>query len=117
MKKLNRIAFAACIISLLPQTASADFWCTATPTGIFTNSGGAVIVQMPWRQDWVAVCNIKTNWKGVDPSVCWTWFSHLSTAVADQKSTMIYYSGTGTCAGLATYESAPAPYYVRLNGQ
>jgi hypothetical protein len=115
MSKFNRIAFVASILSLWPQTASADFWCDAAPTGIFTNSNGSVIVQMPWRLDWVGVCNVKTTWKGVDPSVCWAWFSHLSTAMADQKSVTIYYSGTGSCASIATYENSPVPYYIRLN--
>ncbi|MDP5278256.1 hypothetical protein Q9Q95_04910 [Sphingomonas sp. DG1-23] len=115
MRKFNRIALIASILSLWPQTASADFWCDGTPTSIFTNSNGAVIVQMPWRLDWVAVCNVKTSWKGIDPSVCWTWFSYLNTAITEQKPITAYYSGTGTCATVATYENAPAPYYVRLN--
>jgi hypothetical protein len=105
------------IMSLWPGTAFADFWCAGTPSGIFTNSNGAVIVQMPWRQDWVGICNVKTNWKGIDPSICWAWFAHLSTAVNEHKPVTVYYSDQRSCSTITTYENSPAPYYVRLDAQ
>lgn len=118
MNKFGRVAALAGLLSLYPQTALADFACEGTPTGIFTSNTGVVVVQMPWRQDWVGICNVKTNWKGIDPSICWAWFAHLSTAVAEQRPIMVYYApAEGTCATIPRYESSPAPFYVRLNTQ
>jgi hypothetical protein len=117
MKKFGRVAALAGLASLYPQTALADFACEGTPTGIFTNGNGAVTVQMPWRQDWVGICNVKTSWKGIDPSVCWAWFAHLSTAVAEHKPIIVYYADPSSCTTIPLYESSPAPYYVRLNTQ
>ena len=116
MRNFNRAAFVW-VLLLWPQTAFAQFWCTGTPISVLTNSNGSVIAHMPWRQDWVGVCNVKTSWKGIDPSVCWTWFSYLSTAMVEQKPILVYYSGEGNCASISTYENSPAPYYVRLNAQ
>lgn len=117
MRKFRRVGLIAGLVSLYPQAALATFWCEGTPTGIFTNSNGTVIVQMPWRQDWVGICNVRTNWKGVDPSVCWAWFAHLSTAVTEKRPAMVYYSAEGTCATIPVYETSPAATYVRLNTQ
>lgn len=116
MRKLQRAVMAG-LLSLYPQTALADYWCEDTPTGIFTNNTGTVIVQMPWRQDWVGICNVKSAWKDIDPSTCWSWFSYLATAVNERKPVVIYYSGAGTCATVPLYEASPAPFYVRLNAQ
>lgn len=116
MRYFNRTIIAATML-LWSQASAAQVSCTGTPTGVFTNTNGSLVAQMPWRQDWVGVCNVKTSWKGIDPSICWTWFTFISTAIAEQKPILVSYSGASNCASIATYENSPAPYYVRLDAQ
>lgn len=106
---------AACLLT--PQLARAQSWCTGVPNAILTQSDGLVIVDVPWRHSWVGICNIRSNWKGIDTNVCWNWFSQITAAIADEKPTVIYYSATLDCAAVPTYDSSPAPYYVSMRRQ
>ena len=80
---------------------------------------GLVSVRPPWRNDWLGVCNLNVEWKGVPTSTCFAWFSQLNNAIANGNEIMMYYADLDQedCANLPTGEISPAPDYVRISTQ
>ena len=100
-----------------PQVAFADAFCGPS---VITRSliyiDGSVKIWAPWRNDYITVCNLKTNWKSVDPQLCWSWYTKIDNAVSKGNKIAIYYGGItqAECAAMPTYDGAPAPLYVEL---
>jgi len=99
-----------------PSNASATAWCSGPITNTLTYSNGTVMILSSWRSGWTQICNVKEEWKGVAPEVCYVWFSHVSSAITEDKSMTVYYTGIqqSECATMPTYGGAPAPAYVML---
>lgn len=119
MKKMNSIVvLAAAAAMIAPVPAWADAYCGPNViTQSLAYSDGSIKIRAPWRHDFVTVCNIKTIWKGIDPQLCWAWYSKIDNAVSKGSKIMIYYAGVPqeACATMPTYDGAPAPLYVELN--
>ncbi|MEP2990308.1 MAG: hypothetical protein ABJN65_00985 [Parasphingorhabdus sp.] len=107
----------AIILMALPSTGNAAAWCSGNITNTFTTSSGEVVILGTWRGTWTSICNVKQEWKGVPPEVCYVWFSHVSNAITENKTVTVQYSAIDQteCATMPTYSTAPAPYYVMLN--
>jgi hypothetical protein len=101
-----------------PETAFADAYCgPAVITRSLAYSDGSVKIFAPWRGDFVTICNLKANWKGIDPQLCWSWYAKIDNAVSKGNKIGVYYGGAapGDCATMLTYDYAPAPLYIELN--
>ncbi|MEO9599791.1 hypothetical protein [Parasphingorhabdus sp.] len=115
MKKSILTALAAGVL-ILPSSANANAFCSGTVTHTLTYVNGGVMIRSTWRNNWTQICNVKEEWKGVTPEVCYIWFSHASSAVTENKPLTVHYLGLdqAECATMPTYGGAPAPYYVLL---
>lgn len=111
------LASALALALASASEAKADAYCAAVPSEVLTRIDGMVIVSTTYR-GWIGVCNVRTAWKGIDPSICWSWFSTVSNAVIQRKGLGLYYSqlAPADCATMGTYDDSPAPYYVRMAG-
>lgn len=116
---LGRCLAAAVFVAIIGSTeAHAAAYCIAVPGEVLVGADGMVDVLTPSRGDWVGLCNIRTTWKGVDPSVCVSWFAMTANAVTQRKGLGVYYQelSQSDCASIETYERSPAPRYVRAAG-
>jgi hypothetical protein len=105
--------------SVAAMPANADVYCggTGPVNRVLTYADGSVLVNTNWRGDFIAICNLTTTWKGVQPSTCFAWMSQIAAAVTANKSTGFWYGGFSdprSCATMPTYFSAPAPVYIDI---
>ncbi len=112
------MTIAAVILPLGVSDVFADAYCVATPSEVLVGSEGLVVMLTPFRGDWVGICNVRVAWKGVDPSICVSWFSMVANAVTQHKGLGVYYSGLAPsiCSSVTTYYESPVPAYIRISG-
>ncbi|MEO9469205.1 hypothetical protein [Parasphingorhabdus sp.] len=98
-----------------PAFAAAS--CFGTISQVKTEDDGAVLIYSSWRTAYTQVCNLKDNWKGIDPQTCWGWFAHSSTALTENLAVRVYYAAlaSGDCPTLDTGSLSPAPTYIILH--
>jgi len=115
MKKLIAIIGGITVL-VLPMNVNATAWCSGNITNSYTTSAGEVVIRSTWRNEYSSICNVKQDWKGVSPEVCYVWFSHVSNAITENKPVIVYYPSIDQteCATMPTYSGAPAPGYVML---
>jgi hypothetical protein len=109
------IASAALLCS--PGLAHAATFCgPAVITRSLIYTDGSVKIFAPWRNDFVQICNLKVNWKGVDPQLCWSWSARVDNAISKGQRIALYYADLqpGECATMLTYAGAPAPLYLEF---
>lgn len=60
--------------------------------------------------------NLKTNWKGIDPQLCWAWSTRIDNAISKGQKIGIYYANIAQaeCATMLTYDGSPAPLYIEF---
>lgn len=83
--------------------------------GVLPYNDGSVNVRTTGRDDWTIICSLSntyTNTLTVGPNVCATWTALLLRAKKNNQQVEFWYSGSGSCAGIATYGSAPVPVYI-----
>jgi hypothetical protein len=106
------------ILMLLHCSASfaASQWCTSKVTNLFIVNSGEVTANYGFRGEYLSVCNLNSEWKGISPTTCAAWYSILKTAVSRQSDVTLHYPGEqiSACNTIPTYGSSPAPYYVML---
>ncbi|WP_130107731.1 hypothetical protein [Iodobacter fluviatilis] len=104
------------ILMLLHCSASfaASHACTSKVSNLYINSSGFVTASFAFRSEFLAICNLNADWKGVSPITCAGWFSILKSAVTRQTDVVLHYLDIAACNTLPTYEGAPAPFYVML---
>jgi hypothetical protein len=108
MKKI--VAFMmACII---PLHANAAFECNVKVINILIYSEGTVNIVHAGRNDYTHICNLNAERAGVSPTTCAMWAGMLQAIKKKDGLATFYYGGTGTCATLPTYASAPVPSYI-----
>jgi len=108
MKKL----VTAIVLGTLPVSAFADFSCSTKVTAVLVYADGSVNVFTAVRNDYTYVCNLETPRLGIEVTTCAMWTAALFDAKKSASNIGLYYSGTGSCATLATYSGSPAPYYL-----
>lgn len=115
MKKFILAALTGIALAL-SSNAFAAAYCSGPISHTLTYASGDVLILSSWRSTWTQVCNVKQEWKGVTPEVCYLWFSKISSAITEDKSMTVYYAGIeqSECATMPTYGGAPAPGYMLL---
>lgn len=115
--KTNLRVIMAVTLALASASAHAEAYCGPTVvTESLSYRDGRVLILAPWRGDYVTMCSMTVAWKGVDPQVCWVWYSKIENAVADGKKLLIYYPNItqAECATMAIYDGAPAPGMISM---
>ena len=100
---------------LFAVPASAAIWCGGKLAGVYINSTGDVIINGSWRNDWTRICNLKEDAPGA--VTCSLWASYAATAWQGNRNVRLMYSGPASCAAIPTYNGAPVPGYLMLEGQ
>ncbi|MEP2103982.1 MAG: hypothetical protein ABJP02_17785 [Parasphingorhabdus sp.] len=115
MKKCIPSILAAASLAI-PSVANAAAFCDGAITQTITYANGSVLIRGAWRNSYTQICNVKTEWKGVTPDVCYVWVSHASNAVTENKPVIVHYTGLdqAECATMPNYGGSPAPAYVML---
>jgi hypothetical protein len=108
MKKIALILAAA----LLPLHAVAEYECNAKIQNVLIYKEGLVNVLHSGRGDYTVVCSLAADHGGVSPSTCAMWAVMLQAIKKKNGTANFYFTGTGSCATLPTYGSAPAPVYI-----
>ena len=101
-------------LSLFATPANAAVWCDGKITQFYTDSGGNFLVLPTFRGDWVQICSVQAEWKGISLETCNTWIATVMTGMSSNKTFTMVYSDLSDCLQVPTYASAPAPAYVRL---
>ncbi|WP_229955892.1 hypothetical protein [Parasphingorhabdus litoris] len=115
MKKSISTVFAIATLSM-SSSVSAAAWCQGYIDQILTYDSGQVGIYSTWRSGWTTICNVKTEWKGIPPEICFVWFSTASSSITENKQVIVYYRtiDQADCATISAGLAAPAPGYVRL---
>jgi hypothetical protein len=100
---------------LFAHQAQAAQWCTTTVSNLITYSDGAVKVLVSARGDYLQLCNINADWKGIAPTTCASWLTLVRSAVARKSSMILFFAEDTPCNLIATYGSGPAPGYVMMS--
>jgi|SRR5687767_6538293 hypothetical protein len=114
---MRRLA-ASLILGLLPLACLADFQCNGTVRDVLVYGDGSVnvrhagLIRPNNTTFFTFVCNLKTEWRGVDTATCAMWTSMLLALKTNGNTAQFYYLGTGSCANLPEYDLAPAPRYI-----
>lgn len=113
---MKRILLGTLIAIVMASPAAAfPRWCDGTPGNFYIRTDGAAIYQASWRGgDYVQVCNVRVEWKGVPTDVCLTWVAKIDAAVALGKNIRIKYDDAPPCDQVPTNGAAPGPNYVML---
>lgn len=115
----NKIRIATLIIVTLLSSGveAAAIWCSGKISSTYVDASGSLITTSAWRGDYTMLCNIRSAWKGIDPTVCLSWMGIALTAASKQQSVTIQYTDPAAvaCNTLETYAGAPPPVYLMLN--
>jgi hypothetical protein len=101
-------------MSMFSNAQAVDQYCSGLVSDHLVYSNGTLMIRAPWLNEWTYLCNLQSPWKGVSTEACFTWFSLVTAARANNKPVGAYYQTQLTCATLGTYENAPAPMYLRM---
>lgn len=107
----NKITLLMSLL-LLSMPSQAAFHCTVDVVRVLVYAGGNVNVLHSGRDDYTVICNLNSPQNGVAVTTCAMWTSMLQNIKKANGKAIFYYSGTGTCADIATYGSAPTPVYI-----
>jgi hypothetical protein len=116
-KTLRCVLAAALLLGAqIVNAQSTPVACTTKANNLFVTNAGEVRVFLSVRADYVQVCGVNSDWKGVSPVACMSWVALLRSAVSRQADLIVYYNDPAVtnCTAIATYGSAPAPVYVML---
>jgi len=97
---------------LLSMPSYASFHCTVDVTRVLVYANGDVNVLHSGRGNFTVICNLNAPLNNVAVTTCAMWTSMLQSIQKADAQAIFYYSGTGTCAGIETYGSAPTPVYI-----
>lgn len=98
--------------SMLPLHAVAVYECNVSVSRVLVYQDGKVNVLHTGRGDYTVICNVASDYQGVSPSTCAMWTALLSSIKKKNGLAAFYYDGSGSCATLPTYGSAPSPIYI-----
>jgi hypothetical protein len=98
--------------ALLPFNAMAVYECNVTVKNVLVYSSGMVNLLHSGRGDYTFICNLSEDYRGVSVTTCAMWTAMLQAIKKKNGLANIYYDGTGSCATLPNYSSAPIPVYI-----
>lgn len=111
----NLVRLLVILLSFFAVQAQAAQWCNTNVSNLIVYGDGNVVVAASVRGDYLQVCNINQEWKGVTPPTCASWLGLIRSGVSRAASMIFYYNEDTACTAIPTYGSAPAPGYVMLN--
>jgi hypothetical protein len=100
------------LLVLIPSQSFAYYQCNVQVRDVLVYGDGSVNVRHTGRNDFTYVCNLQAVRLGVGVSTCAMWTSLLLNVKKNNSTAQFYFDGTGSCAALPTYTSAPAPLYI-----
>jgi len=100
------------VSAMLPFHAIAAYQCDVSVKNVLVYSVGVVNVLHSGRNDYTIICSMSADYGGVSVSTCAMWTAMLQAIKKKNGIAQFYYDGTGSCATLPTYGSAPVPIYV-----
>ena len=100
------------LASLLPLHAVAHYECNVKVVNVLVYHNGVVNVLHAGRGDYTVICNLNSDYGTVSPTTCAMWAAMLQAIKKKNGLANFYYEGSGSCATLATYGSAPVPVYI-----
>jgi len=110
--KLYMAMFIA--IGLLASPAKATVWCDGKINQFYTDSSGNFVILPTFRGDWVQICSVQAEWKGISVQTCNTWIATVISGMSGGKTFTMVYADLSDCLQIPSYSSAPAPSYIRL---
>ncbi|WP_298303438.1 hypothetical protein [uncultured Erythrobacter sp.] len=113
---MKRVLFGPLLALLIASPAAAfPRWCDGTATNFHIRTNGDAIYQPSWRGgEYVQVCNVRVEWKGVPPDVCLTWIAKIDAAIVFGKRIRLKYNDAPPCEQMPINTNAPGPDYVML---
>ncbi|MDR6985123.1 hypothetical protein J2X32_003780 [Rheinheimera pacifica] len=109
-----RLLLILCSFFIAAFTVDASVWCSGKIKGVYITSGGDVVINGSWRNNWTRICNLNAG--DVNTVTCSMWASYAATATKENIDvTLNYNNGVSSCSAIDTYENAPTPYYLMLN--
>ena len=96
-------------------SAHAQFSCKVSINGVLAYNDGSVNVLHSGRGDWTVVCALGrpyTQGLTVGPETCAVWYATMLRAKKNVQLLDFYFNGSGTCATINTYWTAPVPTYI-----
>jgi hypothetical protein len=107
------LAFSLSLI--LGNAVAAPQWCSGKVTSVYITKDGGVNGKFAFRNEYLTVCNMNSDWKGVSSITCTGILAILKDAVARKADVANYYETTNyTCADLPTYSATPAADAIML---
>lgn len=107
---MNKLICA--LLMLFGSSCHAAFECYVKVNNVLVYKDGNVNILHTGRNDYTVICNLATPYQGVAITTCAMWTSMLQNIKENGGTANFYFDGTGTCATLPTYGSAPAPVYI-----
>lgn len=106
----------AIVLTLLSSAApaSAAVWCNGRITQVYTERGGGLLILPSFRNQWIQICSVQTEWKGILPQTCNAWASTVISGMLAGKAFTVAYTELDDCAQIPDYQNAPSPAYVML---
>ncbi|MGK6321318.1 hypothetical protein [Sphingomonas sp. DT-204] len=95
--------------------ASAAVWCNGKITKVYTAREGGFLILPSFRSDWVQICSVQTEWKGILPQTCNAWVSTVISGMLTGKEFTITYAELDDCSQVQYYQNSPSPTYVMLH--
>lgn len=114
MRRARAVGVSVMALSLTAG-ARADYGCNVTVQAVLAYYEGSVNVLHSGRGDYTIVCNLNqtyTNGFSVSPTTCAMWYATLLRAKKNNQPIQLWFQGTGSCATMGTYGSAPVPWYL-----
>jgi hypothetical protein len=103
----------ALIVALsLPLSAHAVYECNVSVGQVLVYRDGIVNVLHSGRGDFTIICNLASDYQSVHPTTCAMWTAMLQAIKKKSGRASFYFDGTGSCATMPTYWSAPVPVYI-----
>ncbi len=110
MKKL--VLLLGMISGIVSLNASASFSCTVDISNVLIYQNGLVNVKHTGRNDFTYICNLTSDWNGVNPVTCAMWTSILQNLKQDNNKAVFKYNGEGSCETLPTYDASISPDFI-----
>ncbi len=96
----------------LSTAAYATLDCQGKIDNVLLSDDGAVNVLTSWREDYMYICNLKTERQGVSVATCASWSSMLLKIKETGADANFYYdsiAGLNSCETIPIHSNAPAP--------
>lgn len=96
------------------QAQAATHWCTGAVEAFYVKDNGLAIFKPTWSPNYLQICNVEVEWKGISPTICMAWAAKVDAAIGLSKQIRIKYDDVPACDQVPASGSAPAPVYLML---